>query len=108
MLDWLRRQGLSQRQAQVVLGLGGMAVFVAFFLYVSLPLLEQIQGFGQQLPQFLEGGGEVLGPLGLILAIPLYVISRITFTGLYDYLCALQRHEFLLEQEESAKQHAAH
>lgn len=304
MLDWLRRQGLSQKQAQVVLGLGGTAVFVAFFLYVSLPLLEQIQGFGQQFPQFLEGvrervalfeeanpfikglgersraemtaivqsilalsgsiltalitipiitvtllatrkelsllfsqaipnnqfevtttvvhqivdhiktyvsaksletlimiviqaagfwliglpqglflgvlagtlniipyigpllsivpvaliaisfgsgkllglsllvifiaqlidnallqtwlvskyvnvhpliavivtliGGEVLGPLGLILAIPLYVISRIIFTGLYDYLRALQRHEFLLEQEESAKQHAAH
>ena len=37
-------------------------------------------------------GGEVLGVLGMVIAIPAYVISKIVLTGLYSYFRAVQRH----------------
>ena len=53
-------------------------------------------------------GGELLGAIGLIAAIPLYVISKILILGWYDCASALERRSFLLEQEESEKHHDAH
>ncbi|MBS3147285.1 AI-2E family transporter [Candidatus Woesearchaeota archaeon] len=44
-------------------------------------------------------GGELFGALGLIAAIPIYVISRILVVGWYDVLKAIDRHEKLLAQE---------
>lgn len=44
-------------------------------------------------------GGELFGALGLIAAIPIYVISRILIVGWYDVLKAIERHEKLLAQE---------
>ncbi|MBI4146022.1 AI-2E family transporter [Candidatus Woesearchaeota archaeon] len=52
-------------------------------------------------------GGELFGALGLIIAIPIFVISKLILVGLYDILRALQRHEVLLEQEERDKQYHA-
>lgn len=43
-------------------------------------------------------GGEVLGALGLILAVPMYVVAEIVFVGIYQYLRALQRREELARE----------
>ncbi len=45
--------------------------------------------------------GEVLGVLGMIIAIPAYVISKIILQGMYEYFSSVGRHELLLQQEEN-------
>jgi len=51
--------------------------------------------------------GELAGVVGMIIAVPVYVITKIVITGLYDYLKSVQRHERILRQEESQdKNHA--
>ncbi len=44
-------------------------------------------------------GGKVLGLVGLIIAVPLYVVAEIVFSGMYEYLRALERREELIEAE---------
>lgn len=52
-------------------------------------------------------GGEAMGVIGLVVAIPVFVISRIVILGLYEYLRSVQRHEiFLQEEEHENKNHA--
>ncbi len=52
-------------------------------------------------------GGELMGVIGLVIAIPFYVISRIVVIGLYDYLRTVQRHEMYLHEEEGHNKHHA-
>jgi len=50
-------------------------------------------------------GGELMGVIGLVIAIPLYVISKTVILGLYEYLRAVQRHEVYLKEEERQNKH---
>jgi predicted PurR-regulated permease PerM len=43
--------------------------------------------------------GELMGAVGMVIAIPAYIIARITLTGMYDYLRSVQRHEQFLHDE---------
>jgi len=43
-------------------------------------------------------GGEVLGMVGLLFAIPIFVISKLIVVGLYDYWVAIERHQQLLQE----------
>ena len=52
-------------------------------------------------------GGEIMGVIGLVIAIPLYVISKTVILGLYEYLRAVQRHEIYLREEERQNKHNA-
>jgi len=45
--------------------------------------------------------GQLLGPIGMIVGIPIYVISKILIGGLWDYARALQRHEYILGHQET-------
>lgn len=45
--------------------------------------------------------GEVLGPVGMVIGIPAYVISKILIGGLWDYAKALQRHEQILSYQKT-------
>jgi predicted PurR-regulated permease PerM len=45
--------------------------------------------------------GELLGPVGMVIGIPAYVISKILIGGLWDYVKALQRHEQILSYQKS-------
>lgn len=45
--------------------------------------------------------GELLGPVGMIVGIPIYVISKILIGGLWDYARALQRHEYILSHQKA-------
>ncbi len=52
-------------------------------------------------------GGEIMGAVGLVIAIPVYVISKTIVVGLYEYLRAVQRHEIFLREEERQNEHNA-
>lgn len=43
--------------------------------------------------------GQLLGPIGMVIGIPAYVISKILIGGLWDYAKALQRHEKILSYQ---------
>ncbi|HLC32873.1 MAG TPA: AI-2E family transporter [Candidatus Nanoarchaeia archaeon] len=49
-------------------------------------------------------GGEIIGFIGFIIAIPAYVIAKTILVGLYEYLKAVQRHETLLAHEKNYEQ----
>jgi predicted PurR-regulated permease PerM len=44
--------------------------------------------------------GKVAGVAGMIIAIPVYAVTKIVVGGLYDYLKSVQRHEKILRDEE--------
>lgn len=44
-----------------------------------------------------------MGIIGMVIAIPAYVIAKIIITGLYEYLRSVQRHESILQEEEEHK-----
>lgn len=44
-----------------------------------------------------------MGVIGMVVAIPAYVIAKIIITGLYEYLRSVQRHESILQEEEEHK-----
>jgi len=45
--------------------------------------------------------GQLLGPVGMVIGIPAYVISKILIGGLWDYARALQRHEQILSYQKT-------
>ena len=48
--------------------------------------------------------GELMGAVGMVIAIPAYVIAKIVLQGMYDYLRSVQRHEqFLLDEQPQNK-----
>lgn len=47
--------------------------------------------------------GEILGIIGMVIAIPVYVVAKIVIGGIYEYVKAVQRHEHILREEESYK-----
>lgn len=49
--------------------------------------------------------GELLGPIGMVIAVPVYVISKLVLSGLYEYLKSMQRHEEFLRQEKSEQEY---
>jgi len=51
--------------------------------------------------------GEVLGPIGLVVGIPVFVVAKILVMGMYTYLRALERHELYLAQEKGKQQNDA-
>jgi predicted PurR-regulated permease PerM len=48
-------------------------------------------------------GEQMLGIVGMIIAVPAYVVTKIVIEGMYEYLMALQRHE-LLHSEKNNEQ----
>lgn len=48
--------------------------------------------------------GELMGAVGMVIAIPVYVIAKIVLEGLYGYLRSVQRHEQFLQDELPQKQ----
>lgn len=48
--------------------------------------------------------GELMGAVGMVIAIPVYVIVKIVLQGMHDYLRSVQRHEQFLEEELPQKQ----
>ncbi|MBI4147746.1 AI-2E family transporter [Candidatus Woesearchaeota archaeon] len=54
LLDSFERQGMSERQAYGVLVLAMACGVLAFVLYVSIPLVEQVSAFSRQLPLIVD------------------------------------------------------
>ncbi len=51
--------------------------------------------------------GEVFGAVGMVIAIPAYVIAKIVLGGLYEYLKSVQRHERILQEEKDYQKYHA-
>ena len=53
-LDYLERRGLSSLEASTLLFLSGTILILAFVLYVSIPLFDQVNDFVQTLPALFD------------------------------------------------------
>jgi predicted PurR-regulated permease PerM len=47
--------------------------------------------------------GEVAGAIGMIVAIPVYVVAKIAIGGIYEYLKSVERHEHILKAEKQVQ-----
>jgi predicted PurR-regulated permease PerM len=92
----------------VLLGFGVLVVLIARIIDDALLQTYLIGHFVDVHPFMVVlitlVGGEIMGVLGLVIAIPVYVISKTVILGLYEYLRSVQRHEIILREEESHKQ----
>jgi predicted PurR-regulated permease PerM len=52
-------------------------------------------------------GEATAGVAGMIIAIPVYAVTKIIISGVYDYLKAVQRHDKILREEERYQQYNA-
>jgi len=43
--------------------------------------------------------GEVAGVIGMVIAIPVYVVAKIVISNIYEYFKSMKRHEHILRQE---------
>jgi predicted PurR-regulated permease PerM len=47
--------------------------------------------------------GEVAGVIGMVVAIPVYVVAKIAIGGIYEYLKSVERHERILKMEKQVQ-----
>jgi len=47
--------------------------------------------------------GEVAGVIGMVVAIPVYVVAKIAIGGIYEYLKSVERHERILKAEKQVQ-----
>ena len=91
----------------VMLGFGALVVLIARIIDDAVLQTYLIGHFVDVHPFMVVlitlVGGEIMGVIGLVIAIPVYVISKIIILGLYESLRAVQRHEIILREEKNHK-----
>ncbi|MEM3154889.1 MAG: AI-2E family transporter [Candidatus Woesearchaeota archaeon] len=86
-----------------LLGLSLMVIFIAQLIDNAILQTVLISKFVNIHPLMVVLltliAGEVAGIIGMVVAIPVYVVAKITIRGIYEYWKSVERHEKILKAE---------